>query len=650
MTGSKHGAALELIEQGWSIIPISPETKRPLIKWTKYQTEIATPHTIETWFNEWPNADLAVVTGAVSGIVVVDTDNPDAEKYAKENGLADTGVTARTKNGRHFYFRHPLDGVRRGPRAGVNVRAVAPDWPAVAGLDFRGDGSYAVLPPSKNYTWESDPDMDEMTMWNDWMPPASAMVEGEFHFEALDLSSVPAADSYVSEWDRTAKYVREKFPHSLQIPSGNGNGRNERVMRYASEMLRIKGLWGPSLRHKCIEFMKEFFVDALEPREFEATVASVEQMERRNHPERFDEKGDYIYKPLMERVEAEVSHGRKLLYVEDAEALIKESEARSYLIEPWLRKGTIVQVYAYSGHGKSMVLQNALYALASGRRSFGPWEMPEGAARVLYLDYENGPGTIGTRLAGLKQLFGDAEDRFAVWTPFLEEGEEMSLRTNEGIAQLSGWVKWYNPDVVVIDTIRSAWSGMSENDASEWGNVNKLAIKLRNAGYAVILVHHSNKPSETGSGGREAGSTNQLTVLETQIRVTQVFEDKETAHQNAGRFDGDYDNPVWPLLKAKLPTDSTLDMVIELRYGKVREWTDLHDRVQWVGWGTNNVTGERYVVNSASTKQRAKNLALEGYTPASIASALHRPTRTVQQWLGLPVPKSTMIPPPVSDE
>ena len=99
------------------------------------------------------------------------------------------------------------------------------------------------------------------------------------------------------------------------------------------------------------------------------------------------------------------------------------------------------------------------------------------------------------------------------------------------------------PDVVVIDTIRTAYPGLLENSADEWAKVNQLAVRLQNAGYAVILVHHSNKPSENGVG-REAGSTNQLTVLETQIRVTQVYQDEETARQNAAIHDGSYERPV----------------------------------------------------------------------------------------------------------
>ena len=76
-------------------------------------------------------------------------------------------------------------------------------------------------------------------------------------------------------------------------------------------------------------------------------------------------------------------------------------------------------------------------------------------------------------------------------------------------------------------------------------------------------------------------------------------------------------------------------MVMEIRYGKVREWTDSHDRLQWIGFGSHNFTDEKVVVSSRSTKQKAKDLALDGLEPNDIATKLGRPTRVVRDWLEL---------------
>ena len=623
---------MEYLERGWSIIPIRPETKRPAIKWTEYQTRQPTEEEVERWWTQWPEHDIALVTGELSGILVVDCDNETA-KQAADDAEMFSAVKVQTKRGLHLYFEHPRDGKRRGPRAGVNSRGT--DWPKINGLDFRGDGSYALLPPSKNYTWLSPEYIawDDMPLWRDWIPSLSDQeFDSSFEFQELDLSDVSplTEDDFLNEWDRTAKFVRETYPNTLKIPSDMGNGRNERVMKYVSESIK-DGYFGPELRMKAMQFMREFFEQPLEAREFEATCESMEQAEKRNHPENFNHKGEFTLRPQTPE-ELNKTRKRKLIRMKDAEQLLETADAKTYLIEPWLPSNTIVQVFGYSGHGKSLFVQHAMSALTGGKKYYGPFEIGK-PAKVLYFDFEMGMATIARRLIDLRDIHGDSQDRLNIWTPFVDD-KEIDLNTRDGLVEFEGWIHYVKPDVIVIDTIRSAYPGLAENSSDEWAKINKLAVRLRNAGMSVIMIHHSNKPSENGIG-REAGSTNQLTVLETQIRIAQVFRDEETAKQNAALYDGNYDTPIYPQLEAKLPDGFLLYMVMEIRYGKVREWTEMHDRVQWIGFANHSVTDEKMIVSSMSTKQRAKNLALDGKDPLEIAQILNRPLRQVREWLDL---------------
>lgn len=628
-------AALELLDMGWSIIPCRPDTKRPRIKWKEFQETLPTEEQVTDWWTKFPDDPIALITGSLSGVVVVDCDNEEALHAAFDCGMK-SPFRAKTKRGHHLYFRHPEDGIRRGPKAGINSRGS--DWPKINGLDFRGDGSYALVPPSKNYSWEIPKgfslDPEDFPVWEDWKPEIKSEFDDSFSFNDLDLSDVVAMNpiELMSEWDRTARYVRETYPNTMKIPSGVGNGRNERVMKYISEQI-LDGNFGAELRVRGYAFMTEFFEEHLSVAEFEATVRSMEESERRNHPDRFDEKGEYIHRKRIEEAKAEENgegRSRRLITMGDAKELAEKSEAREFLIEPWLSPASITQVYGYSGHGKSLFVQNAMASLASGRKYFGCFEINK-PSKILYLDFEMGMSTIARRLLEMKQVHGDTKDRLQIWTPFVDN-HEMNLRTKEGLVELQGWVDFIKPDVIVVDTIRTAYPGLMENSSDEWAKVNQLAVRLRNSGYAVILVHHSNKPSENGVG-REAGSTNQLTVLETQIRVTQVYQDEETAKQNAAIYDGSYDRPVWPMLSARLMKDFQLYMVMEIRYGKVREWTDSHDRVQWIGLAANNQTDERCIVSSRSTKQIAKDLALDGKDVEEISRVLSKPLRVIKDWL-----------------
>ena len=135
--------ALSYLERGFSIIPIGPD-KTPLIKWAPFQQRRPTIEEVTQWFHDNPNANLAVITGAISGIVVV-----DIEKGGSTEGLPPT-VTVKTQgDGWHYYYKHPGKKVTNA----VRFRELA---------DIRGDGGYAVLPPSVGkkgkYEWLISPD------------------------------------------------------------------------------------------------------------------------------------------------------------------------------------------------------------------------------------------------------------------------------------------------------------------------------------------------------------------------------------------------------------------------------------------------------------------------------------------------------------
>ena len=66
--------ALKYYEQGFSVIPIIPGQKKPMIKWQPYQNERATPEQIKQWWTETPNANVGIVTGKISDLFVIDLD------------------------------------------------------------------------------------------------------------------------------------------------------------------------------------------------------------------------------------------------------------------------------------------------------------------------------------------------------------------------------------------------------------------------------------------------------------------------------------------------------------------------------------------------------------------------------------------------
>lgn len=131
-------AARYYLQRGLSIIPMGSD-KRPAIKWKEYQDRRAT----ESELRDWPKENIAIVTGRISNIVVVDCESRgDAVWFWKERG--ESPVVSKTRRGFHIYFRWPGSDIR-------NARAVEGKY------DVRGEGGYVLAPPSRHrdgrYEW-----------------------------------------------------------------------------------------------------------------------------------------------------------------------------------------------------------------------------------------------------------------------------------------------------------------------------------------------------------------------------------------------------------------------------------------------------------------------------------------------------------------
>lgn len=107
---------------------------------------------IREWWAVYPDANIGIATGLVSGIVVLDID-PGHQGEETMNRLMDRfGQIPRTwtvetgGGGLHMYFRHPSADVRN------SVSNIGP------GVDMRGANGYVVAPPSlhasgERYRW-----------------------------------------------------------------------------------------------------------------------------------------------------------------------------------------------------------------------------------------------------------------------------------------------------------------------------------------------------------------------------------------------------------------------------------------------------------------------------------------------------------------
>ena len=153
--------ALTYAASGWHIFPCKGKIPR-----TAHGCKDATTDsdTIRGWWQQWPDATVAIATGALSGLFVVDLDTKNADGVEAFNALerqhGDTDApTAHTPSGgEHRYFRYP-DGVT----VKNSASKIAP------GVDVRGDGGYVIAPPSAGYEWDIGTESESLPDAPGWL-------------------------------------------------------------------------------------------------------------------------------------------------------------------------------------------------------------------------------------------------------------------------------------------------------------------------------------------------------------------------------------------------------------------------------------------------------------------------------------------------
>ena len=143
--------ALEGARSGMSMLPWSyvNGNKRPMMRWKALQQKPLTPLEVEDWWRDNPDHNVAVITGAISNLVIVDLDDKEALTWAKDSNLPPTDWIIKTGRGEHRGYRHPGGTIgNRTKIGGLNI-------------DLRGDGGWAAMPPSLHssgafYEWGND--------------------------------------------------------------------------------------------------------------------------------------------------------------------------------------------------------------------------------------------------------------------------------------------------------------------------------------------------------------------------------------------------------------------------------------------------------------------------------------------------------------
>jgi len=129
----KNTLLKEYLERGFSIIPVGDD-KRPLVNWKQYQDRKATQEEVYNWSFDYPDFNIGIITGQVSGLYSLDFDTQESfNNYPDE--LKNTTLT---QTARGYHLLYSMDQGLQGQNLIINDHRV----------EFKGQGQYSIEPQS----------------------------------------------------------------------------------------------------------------------------------------------------------------------------------------------------------------------------------------------------------------------------------------------------------------------------------------------------------------------------------------------------------------------------------------------------------------------------------------------------------------------
>ena len=130
--------------------------------WAEYQNKRANEDIMKEWWTMWPDANIGVVTGEISGIIAFDIDAKN-NRTPEEFDLPITAISRTGGGGWHYIFKHPGYYVKS-----LNGKLFGP------GVDMKADGGFIVVPPSDHqsgnkYAWINEPTTENIAVMPEWL-------------------------------------------------------------------------------------------------------------------------------------------------------------------------------------------------------------------------------------------------------------------------------------------------------------------------------------------------------------------------------------------------------------------------------------------------------------------------------------------------
>jgi putative DNA primase/helicase len=178
-----------------------------------------------------------------------------------------------------------------------------------------------------------------------------------------------------------------------------------------------------------------------------------------------------------------------------------ELRPRKKLLGDWFCEGDLGFIFAFRGVGKTWFALAIAQALSTGGK-LGDWQAYD-KVKVLYADGEMPADLMRARCTGLEGN-NDKLQFLKHEILFDRTGKALNITNPEAQQAITERCIRSGVKVLILDSLSTLASGMTENEADSWECVNNWLLGLRRRKIAVVIVHHAGRSGEMrGTSRRE---------------------------------------------------------------------------------------------------------------------------------------------------
>jgi len=514
-------AVLVYEKRGWCVIPCKPGTKVPAVDWKKYQENKSTKNQLENWWADNPDYNVAIVTGEISGITLIDIDGSKGIESLTTlpEPLPDTRRHYTPHGTHHLYQYQSL------LYTGANF---------LPGIDVRNDGGIAVMPPSvvdgEEYKVEANSDVfsrfdlppdvlyqrkheiipleDQYIESNNWITEAmkEGCSEGDRNTTAIRLAGYFKSKGMHSDITDTLLSIygeRCDPPMDLvEIHTVVGSAERYRNIVQNESLTGLTYHWPEagitvkvdnplrtSSSCKCVVTVEDMDGCIFAP----ASIDFLSVSSRSGLIRTLVDQRPLDWRNIVETVTWNV-----LDYLSGNDSVVSlndyiDSDIPKWLLEPFILGDGATILFGQGGLGKSLLALAAMITLDTGHKILGSSKSTL-MCRGMYLDWEDSAETQGERYNMLMRGIGKTPNH---------DYEPLHRRCNsplqEILPRIHSEIERHGINYLVIDSAALACGGAPDNSDSALSFFNALnRLKLP----GLVIAHQTkdvNKPYPFGS-------------------------------------------------------------------------------------------------------------------------------------------------------